>query len=567
MADEHEPVAGKKHRIIHWNPEAENAPKRRRWTAPRIAAWSIGGLIALFLVAAVVIRGAKFVFGPGVFQPQMASTSDEGPGDPSAAFVSRSRAELSRETADRALAELKRMPQDHPVQLQKMVLMQKAFIGGESLLASGDYGKAFTHFELLNREIDAFSESLKVKHEAQLAYDEIMVKIQELERARSLAPEALDAAFIAAGSGRQFLAEGSFTLAKRTFDQAFEQLSRAETTLKDYIQTNLSAGQEALTKGQREEATMAFQAALEKSPGNELALQGLKRAETIDRVFSLLEEARALESSEQYAAAAEAYGSAFELDAFSAAAQQGQTRALRLEKETKFNRALAAAEEAFKTRNWELAITEFQTALEVYPDKTEVKERLELARDNQHTDAVEASLARAYALENRYEWPAAREAYDKTVQLDPKHEEAKEGYARTGRVIRALIEYEKLIEAVEERVQRAEFQMAIRLFNDAMSVKPSYLVNSDRVNQLHQLLMSQSTPVDVTFNSDDRTWVQITNFSMLGQFNSTNVKIYPGDYEVVGRRKGYQDVVMILQVRNGSPPPVVSVVCRLRADR
>ena len=35
----------------------------------------------------------------------------------------------------------------------------------------------------------------------------------------------------------------------------------------------------------------------------------------------------------------------------------------------------------------------------------------------------------------------------------------------------------------------------------------------------------------------------------------------PGDYKIVGRRKGYQDVQLLLQVRNGVPPPTVTVVC------
>jgi hypothetical protein len=49
---------------------------------------------------------------------------------------------------------------------------------------------------------------------------------------------------------------------------------------------------------------------------------------------------------------------------------------------------------------------------------------------------------------------------------------------------------------------------------------------------------------------------------MLGQIDSTTVKILPGDYEIVGRRKGYKDVQLLLQVRNGTPPPAVNVICQ-----
>lgn len=568
MADETEPSGGRKRRIIHWNPEAGSGPVKRRWTWQSILAWTAGGFVGLFLLAAVTIRVTKAVFGPEIFGGGPAATGDAlAPSDPSLAFVSRSKAELARETANRALNELRRSPQDHQTLLQQLVNLQRAYLGGETLINSGEYGKAFAHYEELNRQIERFSTAVKTKQEAQEAYDAILVKIRELDRARSLAPELLDAAFTLAGTGQGFLATGSFEAAKSSFKQGFVELTKAENLLDEFVQTNLMAGQEALSRGDRAGATAAFRATLEKAPGNEVALQGMARAETIDQVFALIRQARNFESQGKYVEAADAFGRAFALDKFSASAQQGQARALRLDQETRFNSAFEKAEAAFKQRDWPVAIAGYEAALEVYPDKQDVRDQLKAAKDNAHADAVQTALAKAFDHENRYEWAAARVAYDKTLQLDPNHAEAKEGYARSGRIIRALIEYDKLIEVAEERASRAEFQSAIRTFNEAMAVKPSYLANSERVNQLHQLLMSQSQPVDVTFASDGKTWVSISTYRLLGQITSQTVKILPGDYEIIGRRKGYQDVQLILQVRNGTPPPTVSVVCKLRNDR
>ena len=74
-------------------------------------------------------------------------------------------------------------------------------------------------------------------------------------------------------------------------------------------------------------------------------------------------------------------------------------------------------------------------------------------------------------------------------------------------------------------------------------------------------------PVDVTFKSDGKTWVSITNYRLLGQIETATLKILPGDYQIMGRRKGYQDVFMKLQVRNGTQLPVVNVVCQYTSDR
>jgi tetratricopeptide (TPR) repeat protein len=327
MAEDLTPNSGKKHRVIHWNPDAGNEPTKRRWSIWRALAWTVGGFFGLLIAAGIVIRGIKLVFGPDVFTPRsnaVASGSAGGPGDPNASFVSQSKAELSRETAAKALVELRKLPQDHPRQLEKLVLLEKAFLAGEAYLASRNFSSASIQFESLNREIDEFTQSVKARGEAQLAYDTILSRIQDLERARSLAPEALEAAFSAAGSGRQFLVEGSFLAAKRTFDRGFAELKKAEQTLAAYVEGNLVKGQQALVAGQREAAETAFKAALEKSPGNEIALQGIKRAEHADRVHALLVQAADFESQQKYGEAASSYEKAFGLDKFSGVGPTGQ---------------------------------------------------------------------------------------------------------------------------------------------------------------------------------------------------------------------------------------------------
>src|SRR5581483_781005 len=148
----------------------------------------------------------------------------------------------------------------------------------------------------------------------------------------------------------------------------------------------------------------AFQAALEKSPGNDAADKGLKRAENIDRVYALRQQGEKLEKQAQYADAADSYQKAFALDGFSAAAQQGASRAATLEKETRFITAQSAADAAFKRRDWAKAISEAEAALKIYPKKPEVAALLKNAKENAHKDAVQKSLAKGYAFENQHQW-------------------------------------------------------------------------------------------------------------------------------------------------------------------
>lgn len=566
MSESPDPSTNRKRRVIHWDPDHGRTNGAKRWTILRIAAWVLGGGLALLIVAGLVIRGLRLVVGPQFLRPAAVAEGETAADDPSQTFVTESKASLARENVAKALAEIRRLPQDHPSQLQQLILIEKAFLGGEQLLAAHNYGAAYAHFTALAHEIDAFGENVKLKQSTQKAYDEILVRMRDLDRARSLAPQEFETAFAEAGAGRQFFMDGRFAVAKRQFDAGFAALARAEQALKQFVDDNLRQALEAVAAGEKQRAIAAFQAALEKDPGNEVALQGLKRAEVADRVRALVLQGESFEQKKEYAQAAESYAKAFELDAFSAVSQQGKSRNERLKRETELNAALAAATEHREAGRWEQAIAAYERALKVNPQDESVKKALADTRETAHREAVKTALGKALAYENKYEWEQARGAYHETMELDPSHTEAKDGYFRTGKMIRALMQYNKLVDIAETHAQRAEFQPAIRSFNEAMAVKPAYLALTDRVSQLRNVLNLQSKPVDVTFRSDGNCWVSISNYRMLGKIDTQTVKMLPGDYEIVSRRKGYQDVLLILQVRNGTTPPVVSVACTLRAN-
>ena len=183
MSEQPDSTPAKKRRIIHWDPEHGRAAHKKRWTILRILGWSAGSFLGLLIVAGLVIRGIRLVVGPQFLSSSPAVAV--APETPGTTFVSESKAQLARETAAKALGELRRMPQDHPSQLQQLILIEKAYLGGEALLASREFARAFAHFEALNTEIDDFSLNVKLKQETQKAYDEVILRMKEIEIGRA----------------------------------------------------------------------------------------------------------------------------------------------------------------------------------------------------------------------------------------------------------------------------------------------------------------------------------------------------------------------------------------------
>lgn len=93
----------KKRRIIHWNPDAGRELQQRRWTWKRILLWSVGGFFGLLFAAGIVIRVAKLVLGPDIFESRAAAVAG-GPSvsDANSAFISRAKAEQAYELTSKA---------------------------------------------------------------------------------------------------------------------------------------------------------------------------------------------------------------------------------------------------------------------------------------------------------------------------------------------------------------------------------------------------------------------------------------------------------------------------------
>lgn len=567
MPEETESSPTRKRRVIHWNPDAGKELQRSRWTVKRIAAWIVLGPIALLLVAAVVIRGTKLVFGPQVFGGASAAAVVAAPPESAAVtFDNENKAQFAHDKAKAGLAQVAKLPQNHPSQLAQRVVLEKGMIDGEALLERRDHAGAIAKYDTLNRQIDEYIASISAKQIAQDGFNEIMRRLKELEISRSLMPEALEAANTAAAESSRYFKEGSFLAAKRALESGFAELDKLVQARTDLIGSNLLRGQQALAQGNKEAALSAFTAVLQLTPGNEDAATGLKRAETVDRVHALLLQADGLEKQGQFKTAADSYRKAFELDALSARAQEGQSRATRLEKDSRYDTAVAAARAAFARSDWQTAIEQAQSALQVYPDKTEIRTLITTAQRNDHVDTVKRALQKGFTAEKAYEWSPAIAAYRELLALEPNQKEATDGIVRSGTMLRALADYAALIDQSEKLEQQAEFRRAIDSYNAALGKKPAYLPLEDRVVQLNKRLQFQNTHVPVTFTSDNATMVSISGILEPQKVSgSRTVQIPPGDYNVVGRRKGYQDVVLKLQVRAGTKPPVFQVVCSVRA--
>lgn len=580
MQEEHSPPGGKKLKVIDWRAAEASLGHELpggvgvdlgtgRQARPGLAVvWkTLGALAGVFLLF-VAVRGVQVY--QEIQKEMAAATAAAGPVSGGGlglteSFVSRPKAELAREDVLKRLLDARRTLDGNPVVMQRLLAVEKAFQEADRMLNNGNYAESYSRFEETRGLLDGFNQEVKYKAEAITARDDFLVMFNQYEKHRNVSPEDYEQAFSLASEGRYFLDSGSFFEAKTRFEGARDRLTVIKTKLEAFVERQLVEGQAALAGGHSVEAMNIFNGILEIEPDNETARQGAKRAETLDQVYPMLAEAAQLEEEGRLVEANDYYVRAFELDNQSARAQQGMHRTARLVKDQAFNGALADAQKAALEDNWFAAIEAYDRALAVYPEHEAVKELREEAKVLEFNARLSAAMDKAVEFENAREWELARDSYLEALDIDDGHQPARDGLLRTGKMIRTLLRYEKLLELALLETRGGDFQASIRYFNEAMNIKPDYLPMEGDALRLKQYLDAQSRPVSITILSDEKTYVSISGYELLGKLRQKTLQIMPGKYRIVGRRKGYEDVTISLQVVAGQELPPIEVIASKKA--
>ena len=555
----------RKHRVIHWNPEDEDAAERARSSKRKLIAVGVSAAVFVVLLVSVIALWENPDEDAKALTDRLGLTDETVPEVPfQQAFASRSKADLELETSNSGLEKIRQMRVNHPVLTTKLVAVEREFLQGEDLMRRKAFDRAFETFKGVNVQIEDFSNLVEAKLATQEMYDNFLTRVDELKPSKHLNQEAYDDAFDAASAGKQFLTEGSFTASKTKLTEATDKLQALADSISNYIRENAALGHRYIAQGQGAKAIEAFTNLLSIDPQNENAILQIERAKTADDVFNLVKKGEVKERSESFEEALVAYQQAFQKDQKSAKAQNGVSRVRRKIENRDFSKYLTIAQNAEQSYRFDEAIENFQLALAIFPDRKELADSIVKARTDKRQSDITTLVTRAYALESENrDWEGARVIYQQLIDMEPSLQEAKDGLLRTGKVIRSILRYEKYLEIAAIEAKRLQYQLARQSWDQAMRSKPGYLELTDEAKRLQQHLITQSRPVQVLFISDMATWVSVQGPTAKKptKLKESTMNLLPGDYRIIGRKKGYEDIQYRLQVRGGVAQSPLTVIC------
>lgn len=373
-------------------------------------------------------------------------------------------------------------------------------------------------------------------------------------------PEWSRSAALADDGDRQF-AQRRFRPAADAYSEALGLLQGLANGMEQRYEAAMSEGRQALAADDSHTAMTRFTLALAIRPEDAAATQALERARRRPGVLGFMQQGEQAEGDGDLAAARAAFTQAVERDSDYPPAVASLERVSTQLADLGYRDAMTRALAALDSGRLGEAGRALQEAAGHRPEDVAVRDarrRLAAARQQSRLTGLRR---KADARVQAEDWQGAVAIYRQALTVDPNAGFATTGLAQAQVRARLHEQIDHYLDTPSRLYSDEPLANARQLLASAASAPPEEPVLAGKITRLQRLVAEAGTPLPVSLHSDGKTEVMIYHVGRLGQFDTHSMQLRPGDYTVVGSRRGYRDVRKILSVRPGKPVQVLVIRC------
>ena len=354
--------------------------------------------------------------------------------------------------------------------------------------------------------------------------------------------------------GDVFYREQIFAEAETKYRAAQSALDTLEAQLSEEISTRLEMLLAAIESSDAEKATGLSQTLSQMAPDSAEVIEAVERVATIPEVAVLIENARSLFAERSFSEALEQIQSAISLDPAHKRLQALAKDYRSALTDDRFQKAMTQGFEALEAGNFAAAKTAFNSAAALKPNDKSPGVALAQAEEAEILSALNRYVVTAERQERGENWDAAAASYKEALALDPSLVQASEGLARAEPMADLFSRLNTIVEKSARLVDPIILSDAQTTVNEAKAVLNESDGNGAMPklealwNQTIKIVENASTPLPVTIASDGATEITIKRVARLGTLTSRTVSLRPGQYQLLGSRVGFRDVLVTLNV-------------------
>lgn len=386
-------------------------------------------------------------------------------------------------------------------------------------------------------------------------------KLLESKAVQKWAAEEFKIALSLGTNGDEHFRKTEYSQAIVAYKDAVKVLDDLEQQIAPTLAKHLAKGELALTQAEKNTAIVHFELAKSIDANNLQAINGLKRAETIVELYSLLNQGGKLEAANRFNDAKKSYQKATELDPLSPEAKAALDRVSDRLTENEFTRLINHGYASLKSRQYGDARKAFTAAHKLSPNSNKAKQGIASVEQAIRGEKLSALAAEAEHFENSQKWSNAAQSYQQILALSPNSSSAQQGLERSQQRETILTE---LTGHIENKLRLSNTQVA----NEAKQIlqeiaainNPGSNIEQGAVT-LKELISLANQPISIILQSDNQTEIAIFKVGKFGKFDRLQVELKMGKYTIVGSRSGFRDVRKVVTVTAEMPSKTIAISC------
>jgi tetratricopeptide (TPR) repeat protein len=327
---------------------------------------------------------------------------------------------------------------------------------------------------------------------------------------------------------------------------------------------SLRAGEAALTASQPAVARAAFLRAQAMDAGNVDAQRGLDRAAALAKLLNDFAAATRSEAHGDLAAAQAQYRLVLKQDAGFQPAQAALARVLARQRANEFETLLTTGAAALGQGQVPAAESAYTRAAAIDARDPRAMDGLARVAEVKTSRRNAQDLATGVLLEHAERWDDAVTHYQAVLARDANLLFAQDGLARADRRVQLDRELQDYLDRPTRLAASAVRVAAEHALARGDATTPHTPRLGQQLVQLKALLQTLARQVRVAITSDESTEVSVTQLGELGTFRLREVELPPGRYTVIGRRDGFRDVRLELDIAAGQQAAQLAVQCTER---
>lgn len=345
------------------------------------------------------------------------------------------------------------------------------------------------------------------------------------------------------------------------FRQAIAALDRLGESKPERLQRALSAGREALDRGDSSLAVRQLEIAVALAPDDARATAALGQARKLPELLASIAQGEAAEATGDLQQARAAYREAVSLDPGHEPVRAHVVRVEGMIAAQDYKAAVSEVLAQLNLGDTRAASAALERARRADPNGPQLGDLRQRVQAVARVAALERLRGRAAELERQEKWEDAVRLYDQALALDRQAAFATHGRAHAQQLTQLHTAIDRYLSEPARLQSSDPLAHAKTLIVQAEVLGEGGELLSAKRRQLAQLVARAQAPVAVLLVSDGHTEVIVHRVGRLGTFDSRRLDLPPGRYVAVGSRAGFRDVRVTFDVTPAADRPPIAIRC------